>query len=248
MKKTIYNSAPIQRSEIDRKQLIKYIDSTAMPKLILEVFIRKNFGERYFTFWSAIKATLVLVALPLSILYFPRIFIIPKFQLQPIQWSDFFWSYATWYVFTIAFLIVAYKRHKETRRRSNEYDFETDSLYSGDIHPRFLKNKTLSVPDIKTIETISEPAFFFVIGIALILFGQSLGMLLVVCSILYSWNSRLQYKIGHHGTLDTIEERLFNNQKFETYVDNVEATPDGAVRARVDDTDSAKQDDAFEAS
>ncbi|GCC49834.1 hypothetical protein SanaruYs_00480 [Chryseotalea sanaruensis] len=248
MKKTIYNSAPIQRSEIDRNQLAKYIDSTAMPKLILEVFIRKNFGERYFTFWSAIKATLVLAVLPLFILYFPRIFFIPKFRLQPIQWPDFFWSYATWYVFTIAFLIVAYKRHEETRRRSNEYDFETDSLYAGDIHPRFLKNKTFGEPNIKTIETLSEPAFFFVIGIALIIFGQSLGMLLVLCSILYSWNSRLQYKIGHHRTLDTIEERLFNNQKFETYVDKVKATPDGAVRERVDDTGIAKNDDVFEAS
>ncbi|WP_421825930.1 hypothetical protein [Larkinella sp.] len=181
-----------------------FIAFCAYPRLLLEVFIRRDFGRRYFSFSSAMFLFLVLATLPLIALLFFRDYL-PQYSTVL-----FFGLFSTWYAYLAGFLYMSIKRRQELKRHGN-LDLTYFTKSSGFVHPRFLnfhfRGKQVTP---RTIETVLEPGFFFIIGFNLWIFGQPLGHLLAICSIFYSLSYRAAYRRGDHYIWDKTDEWICN--------------------------------------
>jgi hypothetical protein len=112
------------------------------------------------------------------------------------------------------------ERDKEVKRLPSVFDFARFSLSTGEIHTQILAFQWQGKKvDIRTIETVVEPALFFFIGILLKLFGQSVGTLLVVCSIFYSLSYVAAYVMGDHFVMDKIDEMICNEEMVSSFVE-----------------------------
>jgi len=226
MTKNIYYRTVIQRNSMLKSQ-VQALSSWAVsyPRLVLEVFIRKNFGERYFFMPTAIIVFLILVLIPLGSSW-AEIAYTRNFPLG-ILWGKF----TLWYAFAGAFLYFSILRNREIAKNPSVYDFKKFSLYQGDINPVFVKfRKTEGEPDWRKIETMYEPAPFLAAGIILWLIGQPLGILLFVCGIMYSGGYSLAYLQGDHFIMDKIDEILMNEELEEVFVDGKDPKDARGVR------------------
>ena len=218
MKKNLYYRTVFRRKNAIKEFLLTFFLGVASwPRLLLEVFIRKNFGERYFSFSTAIIMTVILAIFPYAI-------------AQAQSYSSFggggisFWSFVghnlTWYIFLALFIIVCLRRRHEVKRLPSVFDFERFSLSAGIVNPAFFTIKLGGKdPDIRTVETLIEPAFFLIIGVVLALMAQSVGVLIVVCSIIYSLSYFGAYYIGDNFIMDKIDEMICNENLVASFVD-----------------------------
>jgi hypothetical protein len=206
------------------------------PRLVLEVFIRKNFGVRYFSFASAFTVAFILWV-------FPAIFETLK---QPLQISydggyvsgadpkSFRSHYLSWYIFIVLFLGFSIFRYYE-KRRNNASKFKRYSLYNGDMLSFLLDMKIFGVyPKEKLLVTLIEPALFFIPGFILIQFGQNVGYLFIVCSIIYGLSYLGEYKKGNDFIHDKIDEMLMNEELENIFVNDLPPDKTRGVRFYVD--------------
>lgn len=222
MKKNLYFRSVFRRKNVIKEAILDlFLSTCCVPRLLLEVFIRTNMGERYFSFSTAIIATTVLAILPigasvgfyfLSRYGFSREFDIFEFLLHDL----------TWYLFLAGFVGMCLDRRREIKRLPSVFDFGRYSLSTGNIHNGFLNyqpyGKRLSV---RTIETVIEPGFFFVIGAGLWLLQQHVGILIVVCSVCYSISYLGAYHRGDNFVMDQIDEMIFNEEMTASFVDGL---------------------------
>ena len=178
------------------------------PRLLLCVFVRKNFGERHFNIASALILGLIL--------FLP--FIAYAIGLQHaapfLAWIEFF--NFSWLLFIAAFIFASYKHHKTQGFKLTEYDFDKYSQYQGtEIIPwkkvlgRFNINPKL-MPILK--ETLFEPAIFFFIGIILTIIPptRAVGITLIISSIVYGLSYLTAYWKARIFMLAKNDERIFN--------------------------------------
>lgn len=223
MKRNLYYKTVYKRTNGFKEFFLGlFMAISSYPRLLLEVFIRRNFGERYFSFSGAIVITVLLALLPVgtgfgvSALY-------RYYGLDYDGWT-FARHYATWYAFLIAFMYMAVQRREEIKRLPSVFDFERFSLSTGVIHPMFRKMIINGRPaSIRTIETLLEPLFFFTIGAFLWLFGQGLGSLLMICSIIYGLSYSAAYYTGDNFVMDKIDEMILNQEMVGSFVDGKDA-------------------------
>lgn len=228
MQRNLYYQAMVRRQNLFRNFLFSFfLDLASYPRLLLEVFIRKNFGERYFRLSSAITITVILGFLP----YLLKTISGVKAEIldgddtnlftQPVQASAS-GQYMTWYIFLGLFLLVSVIRYIETLRNPSVFNFARYSLYQGDTLPAFYKVK---IPRIKTdarlVETVLEPLPFLVVGIVLWLLGQKLGVLLTACSLFYSLGYVAAYTAGDNFVMDKIDEIICNEELKKSFVDGL---------------------------
>jgi hypothetical protein len=207
MQKNLYYREVLRRKNPLKELLIRvFMGFSSWPRLLLEVFIRKNFGERYFSFSTAVVMTCFLALLPFAFFFTGGLFSGGYGR----NWTLFFFSYTSWYLFLAAFMFMAVLRRREIKRNPSVFDFAKFSLYAGDIDQRFFGFTILGTPDIRRVEILLEPALFLVGGFALSLFGQSVGMLIMFCSILYSLSYVAAYHIGDEYVMDKIDEKICN--------------------------------------
>ncbi|MBD2704700.1 hypothetical protein IC229_28955 [Spirosoma sp. BT702] len=134
--------------------------------------------------------------------------------------SNILWHNLSWYVYLGFYLVMCLKRHDEIKREPGVFDFARYSLSAGYIHPRFLMTQLNGKPvNIRTIETLLEPALFFFIGIGLCILGQKLGILLIVCSLVYSISYQAAYHQGDNFVMDKIDEIICNEELVKAFVD-----------------------------
>lgn len=192
-------------------------------RMLLEVFIRKNFGERYFSLGKAVIAFVILIVVP----FFDRSLGLQHFY--SVLWS----RYTLWYAFAFAFLYFSILRHREIPFNPSVYDFAKFSLYSGDTHPFFLEfKKADGTSDMRRIETVYEPLGFLAVGICLWLIGQSLGILLFFSAWMYAASYQLLYSQGDQIILDRIDERLMNEEMENIFVFDKDAKDTRGVTMR----------------
>jgi hypothetical protein len=211
-KKTYYQTFH-QRSNIIKTALTALFSTISHTgRFLLEVFIRKNLGERYFSFPLAIILTIILAVIPYAIeasLSFGRVHL----------W-ELFWGNVSWYAYLIAFMFFCLKRKKEIKRLPSVFDFERFSLSTGEIHPKFYEFSVFGEKgDKRKIETLLEPALFFVIGVVLILLKQKIGVIITLSSILYSLSYVIAYIEGDHFIMDKIDEMICNEGLVQTFVE-----------------------------
>lgn len=223
MQKNLYYRNALQRNNPFKDFIYGLFSAlSTYPRLLLEVFIRKDFGERYFRLSSSITLIIILSAVPF----------IPAFTTDLIEDESFPTGHYKpdflWYVFLVAFFAMSVKHYLDMKRNPSVFDFKRYSLSSGKINPIFSK---IQIPGIKTttrtIETIYEPLPFLILGIVLWLLHQKLGILLTVCSVMYSLSYVADYNAGDNFVMDKIDEIICNEELKKSFIDDA---PDEETR------------------
>ena len=207
MKQNLYYQA-MRKRENPIKQFILNLFSafSSYPRLLLEVFIRKDFGERYFNWGSAVVATFIFAVIP-------YIFsgMVAMIRRRMETGAEFLSHYGLWYLYLAAVLFMSYKRWREIKRKPGVFDFARFSLSHGRINPFFFNLPFLGKrPSVRMVEILFEPGLFFLAGILLWLFGQGAGFMLVLCSISYCFSYWADYKAGDDFIMDIIDQRILN--------------------------------------
>ncbi len=233
-KKNLYFREVIKRQNKLKDFILNlFFGLSSYPRLLLEVFIRRNLGERYFSLASAITVAIILLLLPYvsdnAFSFFRATGY--GYGRRGGDPSDFWSKYATWYLFIVGFLYFSYRRWQEVRRNPSVFDFARFSLTTGNIHPFFFNVQVMGIKaSVRTIETVLEPAAFFIIGFILYQFGQNVGMLLIVCSIFYGIGYAGAYKLGDDFVMDHIDELIMNEQMQGAFVEDLSTDKTKGVR------------------
>lgn len=192
--------------------LMLFLGMSSYPKLLLEVFIRRNFGIRYFNLGSALTVLLLALTIPVWV---------TQLSEFGIGHAGNFWiKYTSLYAFLIAFCYQCYKRKREQKFAPSPYSLERVSYYSGDIDNRFRTREIFGIDTTqRNIEIFYEPGLFLAIGIVLAVLGQALGYLLVFCAIVYSVSYYTSYKMADGMILSKIDEMIQNQEMEAMFVD-----------------------------
>lgn len=180
MKQDTYYQKVFARRNLVKEILMQlFMGLASWPRLLLEVFVRKNLGERYFSLSIGIFLSIVLAVVP---------YVIESTTgYGEIDLWDYTKNYFTWYLYIAAFLYFSLRRQKEIDHSPSFFELPRFTLSTGDVNQKFFQIKIKGEPiDRRFIETKLEPVLFLAIGIILILFHQKIGILISVCSILYS--------------------------------------------------------------
>lgn len=221
MKTNLYYSELVQPIfNGNRKRKIAFIRWAIRINWLLQVFIRKDFGERYFSFFAAFQLSVLLGLLPWAIFKIkPLLAFISRERDNAESKPSFMDGYWLWYAFLLVFLIFSYLREREIIRSRSSFNFQLYSVFSGFVHPIFRNIKFKGIGDnYRVIECYIEPLPYFILGIILAAFGENLGYLLVACSIIYLKSHRAAYSLGDDFILDKIDERLANRSLAETFL------------------------------
>ncbi|MCK8491754.1 hypothetical protein M0L20_07810 [Spirosoma sp. RP8] len=195
---------------------------SSRPRMLLETPIRRNMGERYFNFSSALFLAFVLAVYPILK---EKFYLFTRLGGYDVEFSmaNFIMHYFTWYIYIAVFVYSAFQRYNEVRHLPGVFDFARFSLSNGYIHPFF---RSLIIngerADRRTIETVLEPGLFFLGGLVLWIFGQSIGLLLLICSIFYSLSYISAYQQADHVIMDKIDAAIVNEELGRTIIEGRE--------------------------
>ncbi|HRH03869.1 MAG TPA: hypothetical protein PLN13_03495 [Bacteroidia bacterium] len=254
MKKNLYYQTMFQRRNLILDILTDiFISLASYPRLMIEVFIRKNFGQRYFNM-AAVYSITVITSLGIltSSGFFKYLFFLFK-SLQypysydyPFEWLEFVKDYWIWVAYMAVFISVSKKRAIEIKHNPSTFDFEKFSLYAGDINPKFysLFNRQWNV---RQVEMIVEPIIFFTLGLAITFtLNASFGLMLMVISIIYSLSYWAAYRRGTEFVLDKIDDMICKKEMFNSFVKKEDVSKTKGFRfIGPTDIDEAKKEELF---
>ncbi|THF52825.1 hypothetical protein E6C50_01030 [Flavobacterium supellecticarium] len=216
VQKETYFRTMFKRQNVVKNFIISLFESsTSFGRLIIEVFIRKNMGRRYFKLSGAIITAFFLFLIPFLPMVFP---IFLNSYYAPSFWGTIK-EYWIWYLFIAVFLYFSYLRFKDIKHLKAVYDFDHFSLSSGDILPFYWQLKFKGKPfSPRTLEIFIEPLPFFFGGILLMLIGQKLlGALIIFSAIVYCISYARAYANGDEFMLDKIDKRICNEEIARTF-------------------------------
>lgn len=210
MKKNIYYRSIYGRNVIQQHLVPTILMLVNLPKMILEVFLRKNMGERFFS-------PFISILLAIGLFYLPDMF----------RMAGPGWGHSTVFnIFLIAYLVMIVVRYLEVRRAPSVFDFARFSLSVGKPFPFFYKIKLMGKrPSTRTVECYYEPLFCLLIGLLLFLIHERLtGFLIIFCAICYFVGNVGAAIRGDHFVMDKIDEIICNQDMSETFVQNKEVS------------------------
>lgn len=125
-----------------------------------------------------------------------------------------------WYAYLAVFAVFSYFRWLEVKRNPSVYDFARVSYSSGIIRPgiELFYRKLGIATNSRVLEIILEPLPFFGAGILLTLLGQSLGPLLITCTVIYFIGYKCAYTCGDELIMDIADEIITGKDKEEIIV------------------------------
>lgn len=247
MQKNLYYRDTFKRVNVFKNFFLSLFTAFASgARMTIEVFTRKNFGERYFLLSSSLSLAFLLAIIPVLIVKVfkssPDLFMQQEFNYdtmeptaQAVQSASgsLMPDYLTWYVFIALFIGMSIKHHLDMRHNPSVFDFEKFSLSSGEINPLFFKIRLPFIEtNFRTVECLFEPAVFFLLGALLWLIGQNLGILLVIVSFLYSVNYFNDYLHGDHFVMDKIDEMILNEELEDAFVNDPDESETRGFRFR----------------
>ncbi len=223
--KNLYYRTAFRRENVIKAFLFDLFKKIcSYPKLAIEVFTRRQFGQRYFRLSSALGLLVFLALIPVIL---DRL---GSFSGEYSESGSFWGKYATWYMFVIGYVYFAFKRWLEIQHSPSTYDLTKFTLYSGDIDQRFFKIGLFGKATPRLVETVYEPGVVLAAGLFLAILGQPVGFLLIVCSIIYSISYLAAYKQGDDFLLDLIDEKLMNDEFRSAFVDDLMGQQTRGVR------------------
>jgi len=212
-----------------------FITFSSWFRLLLEVIIRKNMGERYFKLSSAISVAVVMFFFPLAAEKLPFLYPSRHYYGHPAPslWSQY-WA---WYMYLVAFVAGTYLRWREVKRNPSVFNGGRATIYTGDIHPVFFEMHPLGRRlTTRQVECFFEPAAFFFVGYFLNLFGQKLGILFMVSSTFYALSYVGMYRKADDYIMDILDEQVYASEMENVIVNDA---PNNAKGVRVHGTKPA---------
>ncbi len=246
MKKNLYYRLVYGRVNGIKEMIYAFFyNISSSPRLFIEVFTRKNFGERYFKLSTAIILTVILAVLPFI---FNKIHNRSELSNDVSRYENSYnhsynnssdqgdintdeyshkpsmtAHYLTWYLFLAAFVFVSIQHKKDLKRNPSVFDFGRYSKSSGQINPIFFKFPIFGkIPDSRIVETILEPLPFLVGGILLVLMQQTIGTFFIIVSICYSLDYFAAYNGGDNFVMDKIDEIIANEELEKSFVNDAD--------------------------
>jgi len=215
MRKNLYFRSVFQRQSIFFTNFLGlFFILASFPRMVLEVFIRKNMGERYFRITSAILVFLFLIGIKYVSDWLRHMGIFGL--IDPESNEGGFRSFS-WYLFAFVFLAFSILRYSEIEQSRSKFDFLRFSHSTGEsVIQNFLVKGNMGFSP-RMMEIVIEPLLFFAIGIVLKLSDNSLGTLLIFCSIFYSFSYIYAYQVGDNFVLDKIDEMIINKNLSEAF-------------------------------
>ncbi len=212
------NSAKHFRKVIRRENVLKngihnvFMSMASFSRLLFEVFTRHDFGERYFRLSAALTLILILAFFPLIPSSVASL-VSGNFSLIPSA------HYITWYMFLAAHVYLSIGHFKDKNlNRANATKVQY-SLFSGYFNNILVHTFSGEVTDdSRFMETVLEPALFAILGIVLMIFGQSLGYLLLINSIIYAIGYMAAYKEGDDFVMDTLDESIAKEAFYRIFI------------------------------
>ncbi|MFN8343991.1 MAG: hypothetical protein U0X91_03250 [Spirosomataceae bacterium] len=220
MKKNLYYRTVFKRTNGMKEAILAFfLAICSWPRLLLEVFLRKNLGERYFSLSTALVMTVLLALTPVVFQQIThRLF-------GSFGWGPFIGFFGSWYLFLAAFLYMCLRRHEEIKRLPSVFDFGRFSLSTGQIDPSFLRMTFRGQPvDVRLIETVLEPGVFGILGWILFLAAQPIGIILMLSALCYSFSYVGAYHQGDHFVMDKIDEMICNEEMVSAFVEGRDAS------------------------
>lgn len=173
-------------------------------RFVLEVFIRRQMGERYFSGLLSIFWTIVFIGSYVATFSNQAKAVIPEPYLNNLSSIG---------IFSVLFFGFSMWRWTESYHKPTTVSFDKYSKSSGysTLIFKMLGEKNVSS---RVIEIWLEPLLFFFIGVVLFLITDTriLGLFLVFCSIMYSFSYRGAYGISRNYILDIIDEKISTSQ------------------------------------
>ncbi len=170
---------------------------SSYPSYIVEAFMRKHYGERYYSFSVAI-------IISFSMLY-PFIFLGDKVRgVLGLPWI----------LFTLIFLYKSIRHRMEFRRYSMNYDFDRFSYSDGEIFDFWydlIGTKILGLTVTRyRILVLFEPAIPVIVGLFLMLmpFTRPVGILIFFSGLLFGYRSLMKAYYARGYVLDAIDEQI----------------------------------------
>lgn len=212
MKVNVYYRDAFERLNLIKDFILRLVFATcSYPRLLLEVILRVNFGERYFNFTSCITVAVLMFFAPLFM------------EGYNSEVTSVMIEHWTWYLYIGVFLYFSNQRRLELKRNPSTFDFARFSFSLGYNHPnvdKFFKSEFGQNLDKRIYEKYVEPLPFFIVGIALLMMHQILGVLLVVCAISYSVSYSAAYYLADNAILDIIDKWIYNKNLSNMVVGN----------------------------
>lgn len=205
---TFYEMMYGRRNNIQNIIYRFFFDISSAPRLLMEVFIRRNLGERYFSVEQCIFATFLLI-------YGPYLY----FKEYNQTFKDTVTENWAWYLFAVAFAVMCFVRWREIKREPSVFDLGKFSLSAGEWLPFFDRIKPFGkhlTP--RQIAIYCEPLIFLTAGIIFYKMHQILGFLLIFISIVYSISYMASYKMGDNFVLDKLDAIICNDNLYDTFV------------------------------
>ena len=180
---------------------------SSYPSYIVEVFLRKNFGERYYTFSIAIIISIAML--------FPMLLEGNLRNFLGIPWL----------VFTLAFLYKSIRHRMEFRRFGTSYNFDRYSYSDGEIHPFFWNFFGKEILGVKVtrylIHVLIEPGLPIIIGLFLtaIPFTRGTGILILISGVLFCYRNIMKAYAARDYILDIIDEQIVMHGKHDVLME-----------------------------
>ncbi|WP_394972562.1 hypothetical protein [uncultured Croceitalea sp.] len=208
-KQNIFRSVSAGRNNLIAYLLIDFLFFLShYPSFIAEVFLRKKFGERYFTLMTAIFIFATMITL----------FIIAGEQ------GPRFFGY-TWPLFAMFFLVVSIKHRLEIIKYGTTYNFDRFSYSDGHILPfwwDYIGKEYYGVTITRyRVHVFLEPAIPVVIGLFLsvIPFTRAIGVLIFTSGIFFGIRNFIKAHIARGHILDIIDEQIAMEAKHDVLVE-----------------------------
>lgn len=211
--------------------------------LLLEVFIRKDFGERYFKLSAAVVVALLVGGIPLLSLTDLGSFNPDEFmgggneEYSMRRNVSFLVEWFTWYAFLAAFLFMSFKHYRDQKKAPSVFDAQKYSLYTGRNLP-FFKAMINAVGVTKNVshrmvEIVVEPVFFLIIGLVLWkFFGQNVGVLIIICSLIYSLSYVARYDEADNYMMDKLDNIIISRELQNVLINELAPENAGYVENR----------------
>jgi len=203
------------------KDLIFSISS--YPSYIVESFLRKNMGCRYFTFSIAVTISLAML--------FPWFF-------QGNIMRDFLGL--PWLIFTLLFLYKSVRRRMEIRRFGFTYNFDQFSYSDGekldflyDLEGKKIAGITITK---YLILVLIEPAIPILTGLLLMVstYTRPTGVLIFICGILFCYRSVMKAYAARDFVLDTIDKQITAKWNYEVIMEEKPKSQTGGLHFPID--------------
>ncbi|MEO1033387.1 MAG: hypothetical protein AAFX55_18510 [Bacteroidota bacterium] len=175
---------------------------------IIEVFLRKRFGERYIT-------------LSQSILLFFIILFSSSFIRATLRQRE---GGTLLIIFAFVYLILSIRHRLEIKKYGTAYDFKRFSLSNGEIAEFWydiIGKKVLGIRiTTHLVHILLEPAVPVIIGLLFMIseYTRPLGFLLYFCGVVFGIRNFSIANKGRNWVLDNIDKKISNEMKYDVFI------------------------------